>query len=133
MTGRVLVLAVVMAGCAPIDGSTCEEEAATQCDGARVAYCERASLGGLKWKAYDCPSGCDSLKARKCDWNGVDAGAACPANQASQANCPGDGRLMLCLSADDGGVWVDAPCERCVAGAPTSSVLNCNGISCACR
>lgn len=136
MTARSLVLAVVLAlvGCAPLDGYPCETEAATQCEGARVAYCERANSGGLKWKAYDCPSGCDPLKATaKCDWKGAVGGAVCPAGLAAQTHCPGDGKIMLCLAAADGGAWVDSTCERCVSGAATADVLRCSGGTCFCR
>lgn len=131
----VAMLAVVVAGCGSVDGFPCEKADASQCDGARVAYCERASSGGLKWRSYDCPVACNPLGAVMCDWNNAKAGEACPAVLAAQTRCPGDGRLLICLTTASGGAWVDAPCPRCVAGAETSAVLNCSGGSgvCSCN
>lgn len=129
----VAVLAVVMAGCGSVDGLPCEKADSSQCDGPRVAYCERASSGGLKWRSYDCPSGCDVLKpVLKCDWRGVVAGASCPAGFAALEFCSGDGSSMLCARGVDGGAWVEIPCSRCQAGARVTEVLDCSGGNGAC-
>ena len=130
---RFAAVLVVMAGCAPIDGYPCETEAATQCEGSRVAYCERASSGGLKWKAYDCPSGCDPLKAsEKCDWKGAVPGAACPAG-ATTGLCAADARDIICLASPNGRVWQDVECAMCRAGQRPEDVLRCSGGLCFCN
>jgi hypothetical protein len=130
---RMILLAVVVSGCAPLDGYPCEKEDAQQCDGRNVAFCEKTSLGGLKWKTYDCPSGCDALAAvgkQRCDWRSVAEGAACPKLQAFPA-CSADGEIFECGT----GVWHRLDCPLCQKDKRLSEVgaNNCNNGFCSCR
>lgn len=110
---KAMLVVVLLAGCAPLDGTTCETLDEQRCDGADVAFCETTSLGGKKWKTYDCPSGCDAVAAQKCDWKGVAAGAECPRDGARGVPCPADGRAMSCNLASK---WEEIPCAACQAG-----------------
>lgn len=130
---RLLLLAVVMAGCAPLDGYPCQKEDAQQCDGRNVAFCERTSAGGLKWKTYDCPSGCNALAAEgasRCEWLGVMEGAACPTLRAS-APCVDDGVAIGCGT----GTWQRQPCALCQKDKRLEDVpgVNCSGGLCRCQ
>jgi hypothetical protein len=96
-----------------------------------VAYCERATAGGLKWKAYDCPSGCDpTQKANKCDWRGVAMGAECPEGRAAAVYCAGDQLADICFGSP--GKWVRQPCAACRAEAKVAEALDCSSGVCRC-
>jgi hypothetical protein len=120
---RLALLVMVLAGCGPIDGTTCETADSRRCDGTtKVAYCEAG-----KWKSYDCPSGCSG--EGECAWRGVVEGASCPTLRA-QPPCVADGESITCGT----GTWQKTACPLCKkdktleeSGAP------CSGGICRCQ
>lgn len=104
-----LVVAVALAGCAPLNGTPCSTPGTRQCDGPDIAYCE-----GAKWKTYACPGICDALK-NSCDWSaGAVEGHDCP--RRGVGFCSGDGVLMICGTAGGAMNWEAVACSPCVAG-----------------
>lgn len=125
---RALLLVVLLAGCAPLDGYPCETLDEQRCDGADVAFCEATNLGGKKWKTYDCPRGCDSLATEKCDWRGVVNATECPPSKNGASACTGDGELTTCYISTLGGAkWTTTTCTRCVKDRPPAEVLRREG------
>lgn len=131
MNKVLMVVVVVVSGCGMIDGAPCQKQDATQCDGADVSYCERTSLGGLKWNTYACPSGCDAI-AGKCSWSGVKNGTPCPPAYAPLGVCTNDGESTSCVKTADGGaVWKSYPCAKCQKDQPLAGDAGMSGqISC---
>lgn len=132
---RALILGVLVAGCAPLDGYNCEKLEERRCDGpTKVVYCEPTNLGGKKWKAYDCPSGC---AGDKCSWKGVVEREPCPPQQPG-GWCDADGYTISCSVSQprDGGVptgvWSGYMCAACKKDVPIEQTAVCNNGICDC-
>lgn len=131
-----LVVLVVSSSCAPLDGYPCEKLEERRCDGpTKVAYCEPTSLGGKKWKAYDCPAGCGGDKCSS--WKSVVVGDACPPADPGSW-CDADGHLVVCSPnfTNDPVVarWTEGPCMACRKDVPIQQTGNCNASgACACQ
>jgi len=128
---RLALLVMVLAGCGPIDGTTCETADSRRCDGAtKVAYCEAG-----KWKSYDCPAGCAGDKCSS--WKGAVAGQACPP-AAGASWCDADGHVFLCspnlTTTPVSARWTEGPCMACRKDVPLEQTGNCNASgACACQ